>query len=1127
MSSVSPLSFTPIANATPEENPVDAIRSAHTRNLFTPFAAALDTKGDHCYRESWLAKIKELSSGKEIKEESITACYLFAISVDPELTTETKQHKIALHLKSLKEDRRKSLCYQLQDGLPAVMSTHILQFCSDAIWEQTIQKMLRYSSMHSFQIPITTWMQEIAENRWSKEEKVAFLDRLFEKLPKEKGDEAFYYFHVEKSADTVQACLQVCSEKLQERLNALLVEIIQYGSTLLQELESKPRAVRLPYQNENQRHAFLAWFLTNARDHLHSALIATDCNEKEWPWLHKRAAGVKLCSYAMKWMIVVSKRLGDNSLAQEATLRHHDSHIWLFYSYASKYVEMEKRDGEISDESYRSLAEALTVENLFHYLDAFSTDFKARIIKNTIAHEPAKFVAWIDLIMRAPEDSQNTVKHRIDKLFGLIKANDGLKQLIPLIFAPEQSDTLRLTAFAALPEESLKAILTHLFSDRAAGLKTIAGWLQLAAQNSAELKPFVKDAFADRLSKLLRDIDANVSFDLQNLVMEPLQHSREALEYVDLALAVGVDMNDPITRQKVALKKLKAHFLTPNVPHSDRRTFVGSINNDLRGDLGRFAFVSMLFHELPVETWPLIFLHFEYDLSQGFYNQYYEEKTHGGAFKKTTPMKPPEMKKEKVENQYREVADQKRQELQQDGNLSKLQDVLLWDKLAVIEDIAGSKTPQEAAFVDHHSWISTAAQTLNQMLDNPYLTNQDHGSEIAWAMQPLYQAACERNTIYQIVQRFIETTTPERFVPTMQRLCQSCFFHNRQGFIELVATSLEMANVEKPLFIANCMLAEHSRNSRNSSFVDLETAFWKEPFLKNDEERAICTHKLIADMGMQFLGLFLRNRELNQLMIQSLYNHDPKYTSDAFYIFLKSLNAADDDETTKFVIFQNFCSTYSAVGIDVMALVFDERFKELLEPIKKWFQPEILVKHLHANTLSWRLVRFLAPFLLYPTFFQKVDAIVSEERYVSFYDFNSLLKVMKELNCEASMQRRLFEEHPELVEKLKKVILSHVSDALSCSKASYSLELINQLLPNWRLELQEWVKEQMKKDKEEALQYGSDPSYYKISDLFKNLSTLKILETMLSEMRASGTEEQNMALQVIYDKLKKVDKSTD
>lgn len=67
------------------------------------------------------------------------------------------------------------------------------------------------------------------------------------------------------------------------------------------------------------------------------------------------------------------------------------------------------------------------------------------------------------------------------------------------------------------------------------------------------------------------------------------------------------------------------------------------------------------------------------------------------------------------------------------------------------------------------AWIELAALTLTEMMDNPFIQceNDPMDSQPSWAMQTLYQTACETKTLHAIIQQFAELAPVEKFIPTM------------------------------------------------------------------------------------------------------------------------------------------------------------------------------------------------------------------------------------------------------------------------------------------------------------------------------------------------------------------------
>lgn len=1102
-----------------------AISDALAKGQIKPYEQALENGNGHYYRQSWLSELKAFAKGNlagDAKQvNNLVACYLFVVSVADDKDHEKKELLFKECLKHLTAEQKETFAYQLCDGFTPVMRLALLRYCPKDIWEEMFQRLFRYGSFCSFEESLAAVVQEVEKSAWTPLEKKNFLELLFERLPKEKGDELYYSFVLKMPEAALEKVMSLCSETLVARFSALTASVREFGEKTLAEVEQAPRAVRLPYREKShQRHYFLSWFFTHQRNHPACDLIACDFKEKDWKWLHaemKRPQEAKLCTYAMKWLIMFTKRISDNSLHREETMRYHDPHCWLFFNYITAFIDKEKGFSEISDESYLIFAASLGANILFQYFDAFNGEFRSKIMKQILATHSEKIVEWMKLIMLRNDELRKCASEELSKLFSLVAANGGVEEILHKVYHPEQSALLKLTVFAAVPEEARAIIVRILLTDRKAALCCLSEWIGLCEHGKAFVRPFVRDALTENLYKVLMAVDPNVCLELKNILVDAFKDSREALEFIDLLLPLGLDLNDPISRSNEALKKLKRHFETPNIPHEDRRHFVREISDDLRRDLSRQAFIDMLFQALTPQSWPLVFLYFDNDICSGFYMEYFEEKTNGGTFKKTNKHAEAKMSVKKHENRFQEVADQKVEALQQasiEAVPGAAQDAVLWKMMAVIDNVGSKGAPvREGAFADEHRWISIAAQTLNNMHNNPRLQHGGEDSMVAWAMQHFYQAACETNTIHKIMQRFCELCEPANFIPTINRLGQAAFFHNPEDLLGLVADSLEEANLDRPRFIAQCLLAEQRRGNRGFGGVDLERNFWKEPFLKTEQARAQVARCLIDEMHEPFLHLFSGHKRQHVAMIKSLYITDEAYCLELFTKSLVQLVQSNRPDGEAFRLFHDVCFAYSEAGIDVIKLLLQEDFQQLRPVVAKWHSEAMVQVCLNETVIAWRLLRIFAPKLFYPTVLQRIRAEITSERFVNFFSFNQFLELFHQLECLESLKTRMFEDQ-ELTSAIKEKIQKHINEAFHSYHAHF-IPIVKRLVPDWCVRLASWAKVKIKEEKERSLSYGAKPHYFDLKELYKSLKKLNLLDEFWQEMLKESSEELQKELERI------------
>jgi len=87
----------------------------------------------------------------------------------------------------------------------------------------------------------------------------------------------------------------------------------------------------------------------------------------------------------------------------------------------------------------------------------------------------------------------------------------------------------------------------------------------------------------------------------------------------------------------------------------------------------------------------------------------------------------------------------------------------LWCTLAAIEACFEGNTEPH----DPERLIELAASMLDQLVDNPCVLYEGKLNHVEMCLEHFYQVACETNTIYPIIRRFLEICPMERVVITL------------------------------------------------------------------------------------------------------------------------------------------------------------------------------------------------------------------------------------------------------------------------------------------------------------------------------------------------------------------------
>ncbi len=569
-----------------QQDQVKTIQDVNNRGLFVCHKAALFKKRDYWEKETWWDCIGHIAEGrikkKRISQQDLLLCYLFAIAIDPKRSTEDKQSLFS------KCQKKEDSYYALGKKLPAVMSTHILRYCTSDVWEGSCKQILKYRDISNYEKFFIKWIKQTVVNKWTQKEKEAFLDRLFSFLPSKTSDEILYYSLMYLSADLQKQLSECCPHLLAERIENLKKEVAQFGQFTLLGLESKKEPVQIPFSG-NQRQYFLNWFYNNALDQNDATFVAIDFNKQDW-----KSFPPSICPYAMKWMTAAA-----NSPSCSPQ-------FWLFFHCASHAIEKEDGWKKISSKAYQEFFKALTGKILAKFFNAFPDALQNKIVEN-LTIEPK---SWLQNILENSKDDFDSVTFSISRIFTLISKKRSSQAAIAAIFDIKQNNNaFMLTTFCSLSMDHREEILRHILFDRAAGIETLSRWVELWLQKGGPLRPYTKEILAKDFYTLLQKVDPTVASELKDALA-----STNDQEMINSLLPVGIDFADPLVRQSKAIKNLKHHFLATQISDRNRENFVRSLRKDLEGEEEASLWLPKLFKQLPKQTWPLIFVYFAKEL---------------------------------------------------------------------------------------------------------------------------------------------------------------------------------------------------------------------------------------------------------------------------------------------------------------------------------------------------------------------------------------------------------------------------------------------------------------------------------------------------------------------------------
>lgn len=1002
------------------------------------------------------------------------------------------------------------MCDHLLGYIPGIAAIHILRLCSDEMLEDAFKSALKHAHFNPFERKIAPLLKAITLcHSWTQEEKEKFLDRLFGKMPEERANELFFYLLSKKNNIKF---LEFASPALRARLTALQNSSDADGQKFLAKAAEKGFELRLPYDQSqpNRRRCFLQWFARSDLSHEYAGCIAANFEKKEWEWLTKEIGASEFADRVLNWLLIASLR--------PCTERSKYSMSSLF-SHSSSLVE--KQFLFLRDEPrVIGLVRNLTPSILYHCISSFESKFRGIIVRKMAGLEPQKVVEWLQTIVKLGIKDYST--NRIEELFELLSKEKCLLPMLPRFFTKTVPYPVQLTTYASLDKSMRQIILSFILQNRESGLETLTDWLE-TLRTLKQLPPFVQNSISQDFYLLLNEIDPSLALELKDRVIKKGPDTHEMVEFCDTFLPVGVDLKDPISRQKHAIKKLKKHFLTSGLSSDNRREFVRDLQEDLYAGGSQTTLVRLLIDEFPPQIWPFLFLHFETAFCHGFYSAYYEEKSSGGIFNKVNKDAPPQMVKREPNNRSHEMFEKKCQEVE--GNPLALGDVFLWAQMTDIENagIRSESFPQNVVFRDAYQWIDMAAQSFAQMIDNPYLEFGHDDSQEGWAMQHLYQAACETNTIHSIIQKFMQIAPPDKVIAALDRFSQSAFYYNREGFERLIGECLSSVSFDRSTAIAGWLKAYYSRKPSNrGGGVNVEQLLWKEGFTKDDVERAAITRILIQEMQVQFLSLFAGSRFSTLPMIQSLHCTDPQFCNNLFCESISLLCKVSNRNLDKLVIFQNFSSTFKDAGVEVLHLL-SKFLPNEIEIMRSWYGVEelgVLLKDgFFGPSIEWWLLQFINPERLYPTIFRTLESMFEKREKISFYSLGYFLKAVKKVGCLEEVTCQL-EHHPELLERMKITLQLHLVSAIS-DGGSILFPFVERCLPNWREKLMELTQKEYEQEKKQVITYGRSGTYSEIICLFKVLNDLGKLNDWLADFRKNSTDEMRKGLDQICRKMER------
>lgn len=1105
--------------------PWDRIAAAYHRGDFKAYEHFLGkSKG---WGQSRLETLKEIITKKDAYTRSPDRhlMYLFTLAIEPHPADEEKIAAISIYIDELEQKTQKSLLYQLTEE-EAELSLAVLKYFPPQIREKVYRLGLKYQEIKCYETFFFGILKAMVEIFWTAQEKRSFLSEMFALLPPHTVDDLIYYFLKETSEKEQSNFFAVCSEDISAYIAKLRSEVLEYISTMLQNVRSQPKHIS-PNFKDNKNKYYLDLFYCQFKENEDADLIALGFSQDDWEYLaykiEKERSSKTFVSLTMKWMIKVSQRLqGDRYFIEAA--KKIESSLWLFYHHASKFVEKNKGWKGIPEQAYVLLAEAQNPYFLPRFFNTFDAAAQQAIVQHCVQQKPKNFLIWIDTILQKQTNWHDKRSDKLDKIFGVISKKSLMESALEALFPLSSSHscmsmsemellkTREIALYCSLDQKYQKAIMQHLLQDKHDGLRHLSSWIAVIAEEGA---PSKQGIFGNNFYKNLKEIDPAYPKELKEHLSLILSPGTDL--FIDDLLPVDSELLSPEERQERAIAKLKRHFTTPNFPHEERRKFVQSFRSDLKlEDEDPTALVEKLFKEIPPDAWPLIFLHFENLLSNSFYSPYFEEKSKGGMAKKQRREAPPLMEPTQKEIPINEFAKEKLIGIANDPGNAHFGDIFTWyNVMLVTEPFLDGTAPPQKGFQDPCMLVDVCALTLLKMMENPLLKCDQDGSgssPAGWAMQHLYQVVCEKNALHLVIRRFMDIAPAEKFIPIMDKFSSSCFFHNRDGLTLLLAECFVGANLDKFDYISKCLL-DHYQSHREYSHI--ASNLLEAPIMADESEVATVGRRMIQSQGPQYLSYFFKYHSFNCTIIKALKNTDPDYCEHLFWDFLSVLTQMTNGAHEKLCIFQNFMAAYQGAGYTLSVLLGYSNAAPLIPIIKTWYEQKCIWKMVDTSLSDLTLLRHFRPEAFYPVVLREVRKTCDQE-YPSFYGFDTLLKRLAEMGYQDEFISQLTERDPDLVDLIKNKIKEHFVDCLEQSDAPLG-RLVIEWVPNWKDRLILWAQDTITQKKQESMQYGSDkPSYYELVRIYRTLERIGVLDFWLLDLNQALPEEMQPDLEAIY-----------
>ncbi|GAB4230782.1 MAG: hypothetical protein Tsb0021_08980 [Chlamydiales bacterium] len=592
----------------------DQIQQSYFQGLFAPFKEQL-SQADLWHQTSWYGRIENIATGHPSSEYDRLMSYLFAIVLDEKLNDNEKQSEIKSSLASLTQEELENFYHKLSQ-LPPVITIYILRFSDKDFWSKAISKITFYRENLDVEIIFTEWMREVCRSNWEIQHKMEFLDDL-QKLCSD-WSEVLYAFLLNHNQNTQETLLNVCSETLFKDIHNHIATI----TIQISKQNNEKSSWDIPLKGYKRMY-FLNIFICEFLDHPDACRFALNFEQRDWNWIKSHLKSKEkefFTKLVMKWMtevaiLIETKKLNLSNFLESATIRQ-------FFGEASSAIQRLGDWNYLSEQEKITFSLSMTPLLLTHCFDLFTEDCKQSLLLYFLTYDQEHFKSWIHVILQQNADRPiESSLQKVAQLFEVISKADRLSTAFKCIFSYEHKDfILMLSTYAALKKQFRKMVLVEILAEKNRGINLLKKCLETALVDK-QVKPCIYFELTKDLFDLLSEIDPKVPLNLSHTLNQSalVQSSSNLKESIAIVFPVEEDMNDPKVRQKIAIQKLKMHFLTHGISYRERKDFSNSLLKDIRAQEKVREWVPRLFEALPREVWPLIFINFEVEISDRFY----------------------------------------------------------------------------------------------------------------------------------------------------------------------------------------------------------------------------------------------------------------------------------------------------------------------------------------------------------------------------------------------------------------------------------------------------------------------------------------------------------------------------